>query len=71
MVIKWTLGGFYGVCERSTKGLRLVCEIGQQEGPKLSLLLEYTLETWVEDSLHPRAAFIYWHFFCQFSVYNC
>ena len=51
MVLKWTLGGSDGVCESDTLGLRLVCEIGKQEGLSLGLMLEYTLGTWVGKSL--------------------
>ena len=51
MGLTWTLGGSYGVCESDTLGLRLVRNIGRQEGPSLGILLDYTLGTWVGKSL--------------------
>ena len=51
MVLKWTPEGSNGVCDSDTLRLRLVCNIGRRKGASLSILIEYTLETWFGKSL--------------------
>ena len=49
--MKCALGGSDGVCWSDTLVLSLVCNIVRLEGPSLGLLIDYTILTWVGNSL--------------------
>ena len=48
-VLKWALGGSYGVCDSDKLGFRLVCKIGRWQGPWIGVLLEFILVDRVQD----------------------